>query len=196
MKKIFLSAVFALVAFTTLSAQGTFKFGATGGLLHSNSNFNLDVVLTDFKLATLNETGFYIGAIAELGLSEKLSIQPELTYGSAGDLSFIYLPIMAKVKVAQGLNVQFGPQLNFNSNVDEIKQLINEIDANDDQNSYSDALKSSAFDLGFGLGYDVNDHFAVQARYAFPLTNRYDGPGNSLLEIKNNTLNVGVAYFF
>jgi len=91
MKKLLLAAFFLFFIGIT-NAQDAARFGLTGGLLNTNVNF-------DFTLSNLsasNNTGFYIGAIADVPLSEKLHFQPEFTYGSAGDLGFIFVPAMLK----------------------------------------------------------------------------------------------------
>ena len=194
MKKLFFTAILTLATITMVNAQGAFKFGATGGLLNINTDINLSLggIVNLANIDAINKTGFYIGAIGDLEVSDKLHIQPEVTYGKAGDLSFVYVPIMLKYYVAQGLNIQGGPQFNFSSELGDIKKTLNDLN----QNGISDTLKTMGVELGFGAGYDINENFAVQARYAFELTNRYDGPGNSSVDIKNATLNVGLVYFF
>lgn len=165
------------------NAQGEFKIGITGGLL--NTDANIKISLLNFNLANIdaiNKTGFYVGGIADIGISDKFHVQPELTYGSAGDLSFIYVPIMAKYYIVPKLNIQLGPQFSFSSNLDDIKGAIQDIEGVLGTNSnLDDVLNSLGVDFGFGAGFDVTDQFSVQARYAFEITNRYSGPiSNSL----------------
>ena len=104
---------------------------------------------------------------------------------------------MAKYYVVDKLNIQAGPQLTFSSNLNEIKQSIRDIEGvvGSDSN-IGDVLRTTGVDLGFGVGYDITDRFFAQARYAFELTNRYDGPLNSVLEIKPQTLMVGIGFTF
>ncbi len=198
MKKLVLIAAFALFSFNSLSAQGV-KVGVTGGLLNVNANVNLSA-LGLFNIANLdaaNGTGFYIGALVDIAATSKLHIQPELTYGNAGDLSYIYLPVMAKYYVSDKFNIQAGPQLSFSSNLNEIKNVIRDIDGVLGTNTnLDDVLNSTGIDLGFGAGYDINDSMMVQARYAFALTDRYSGPIGSALDVKEGTIQVGFTYFF
>ena len=114
-----------LAASFQVAAQGNIKFGVTGGLL--NADADVDLSLGDiFDIASIdaiNNTGFYIGVISDIGVTDSFHVQPELTYGSAGDLSFVYLPIMAKYYLLPNkLNVQLGPQFTFSSNLDDIKK--------------------------------------------------------------------------
>lgn len=197
MKRLLSLVAMALFALSSIQAQ-SFRFGATGGLLNTNADINISVL--GFNVANIdaiNKTGFYVGVISDIGVSESFHIQPELTYGSAGDLAFVYLPIMAKYYVFKGLNIQVGPQISFSSNLNEIKKTIQDIEGVLGTNgNIDDVLKSTAIELGFGAGYDITNNITVQARYAFALTDRYDGPLGGALDVKNSTLNVGLAYFF
>ncbi|MGI9551939.1 MAG: porin family protein [Aurantibacter sp.] len=198
MKKFLLLGLLTLFASNLIQAQTDFRFGVTGGLLNTNADINISAL--GFNIANIdavNKTGFYVGVLGDIGISESFHVQPELTYGSAGDLAFVYLPIMAKYYVTEGLHLQAGPQISFSSNLDEIKKTIRDIEGVIGTNgNIDDVLKSTAIELGFGAGYDITDDFMVQARYAFALTDRYDGPLGGALDIKNSTINVGVAYKF
>jgi len=187
-----------LIAFFTIyqvHAQTDFQFGVTGGLLHNKTKIKVSVIgISLFNIGAINKRGFYVGALGDFGITESFHVQPELTYGKAGGLSFVYLPIMAKFYVTKGFNIQVGPQLSFSSNVDKIKGILRLIADDDDR--FSDMLKSTALEMGLGAGYDITKNITVQARYSFSVTDRYDGPGDTLLDVKNSTLNVGMAYTF
>lgn len=198
MKRLIAILTLAFFATSVAKAQNELKFGLTGGLL--NNNTNIDIGAFGFDIASIdaiNETGFYIGGFLDIAASEKFHIQPELSYGKAGDLEFFYLPVMAKYYVVDRFNIQAGPQLSFSSNLNDIKRSIRDIegvigtDANID-----DVFRTTGVDLGVGLGFDITDQFFAQARYAFELTNRYKGPLNNSLEIKPQTLMVGVGFSF
>ena len=78
---------------------------------------------------------------------------------------------------------------------DDVRAAIELIDSDYD-GSIESALKNVGVDLGFGAAFDATENLSVQARYAFELTNRYDGPGSGLLELKTQHLMVGIIYFF
>jgi len=198
MKKLLLAFSLTLLAFTGLKAQGQVDFGVTGGLLNTNADISISALGINLaNIDAVNETGFYIGLVVDIAATEKFHIQPELTYGSAGDLSFIYLPVMAKFYVADKFHIMAGPQINFSSNLGDIKQAIRDIEGVLGTNGdIDDVLNSTTFDLGFGAGYDINDSFRVLARYAIPLSDIYDGPLGGALDIKNSTLQIGAAYMF
>lgn len=183
---------------TAVQGQDLPKFGLSGGLLNTNADINISAL--GFNLANIdaiNKTGFYIGVAADIAASEKFHIQPELTYGSAGDLAFVYLPVMAKYYATDKFFLQAGPQLSFSTNLNDIKQAIRDVQGVVGNNgNIDDVLKSTAIELGFGLGFDVTEKFAIQGRYGISLTDRYDGPLGGSLDVNNATLQIGMLYFF
>lgn len=198
MKKLSLVALIAIFSLTLMQAQTNVKFGITGGLLNSNTDIDISVLGFDVaNIDAINVTGFNIGAFADIELSEKFHIQPELTYGSAGKLAFVYLPVMMKYYVADKINIQAGPQLSFSTDLQDIKDGLKDIDNILNTNVNLDkAFNSTGVDLVFGAGYDINDKFFVQARYGLEVTNRYSGPLNNSLSVRANTFTVGVGYSF
>ncbi|NHF61297.1 PorT family protein [Flavobacteriaceae bacterium TP-CH-4] len=198
MKKILVASLFSFFTASTLFAQGTFKFGVTGGLLNSNADIDFSIFSVDLlNIDAVNKYGFYVGAIADVGVSDKFHVQPELTYGSAGDLAYIYLPIMAKYYIIPKLYAMAGPQISFSSNLDDIKDTIRDIDDITGANTnLDDVLRTTGVDLGFGAGFDILENLSAQARYSIELTNRYTGPLDNSLTIRASTFNLGIAYFF
>lgn len=197
MKNVILFCLLVL-GLSATHGQSLAKFGLSGGLMNTNADINISAL--GFNLANIdaiNKTGFYIGVAADIAASEKFHVQPELTYGSAGDLSFVYLPIMAKYYATGKFFLQAGPQFSFSTNLNDIKNSIRDIQGVVGSNgNIDDVLKSTGVELGFGLGFDVTDQFAVQGRYGISLTDRYDGPLGGSLDINNATLQIGVLYFF
>ena len=197
MKKLTIYTLF-LLCITATYAQSLPKLGLSGGLLNTNADINISAL--GFNIANIdaiNKTGFYVGLAADIAATQKLHIQPELTYGAAGDLSFIYLPVMLKYYASDKFFLQAGPQLSFSSNLNDIKNAIQDIQGVVGGNgNVDDVLKSTAIELGVGLGFDVTENLALQGRYAFALTDRYDGPLGGSLNVRNATLQIGVLYFF
>ena len=193
-KVIFLLAMTFMVLSGTM-AQDAPKIGLSGGLLNTNADF-------DFTLSSLsatNNTGFYIGLAANIPATENFHIQPELTYGSAGDLGYLFLPVMAKLNVAGPFYLQAGPQFTYSTTLDDVKNTVRsaiELIDPDYDGSIESTIKNVGIDLGFGAGFEATDQLTVQARYAFEMTNRYDGPGSGLLKLRAQHLTVGLIYFF
>ncbi len=131
MKKNVLVLLFTVLTAASLSAQKT-TFGAKAGL-----NFANVVDGTDSELFK-SRTGFVGGFYANFGLTNNLSIQPELLYSSQGskfkidgitkdpssgylfeNLKFTYktdylnIPVLLQYKITGGLYLQAGPQISF-----------------------------------------------------------------------------------
>ncbi|WP_299228756.1 porin family protein [uncultured Psychroserpens sp.] len=175
MKKLMLLAAIAVFGLTNVNAQET-TFGALAGL--SILTPDVDGVDTD------SETGFHIGAFADIGISESFSVQPELTYEMAGDISLLNVNAMAKYHVSEEFNIQLGPQVGFAGGDD--------IDALDDL--LGDDFTKLNLRLAVGAGYDITEDIFVQARYGFQLNDHFTGDGDG--SVKINTLNLSVGYKF
>ena len=201
MKKILLLAVITLFSIQLSQAQSLPKFGLTGGLLNTNVDFKSGNSLLNLvgvnSFAKINSTGFYVGGLVDIGVVGNFHIQPELLYGSAEDLSFFYLPVMAKYYVADKFHLQAGPQLTFSSNIDDIKRAIRDAEELLGTNgNVDDVLDTFGIDISLGAGVDVTDNLTIQARYSFGLTDMYSGPVGGVLDIKNDTFQIGLAYMF
>lgn len=192
-KHFFLIALFAGLAISI--AQDTARFGLTGGLLNTNVDFDF----TLGNLSATNNTGFFLGVAVDIPATESLHIQPELIYGSAGDLGFVMLPVMAKFYAADKFYLQGGPQLSFSTTLNDIKGKVRsviEVIDEDYNGTIESLLKNAGLDLGFGAGYEVNENLAIQARYSFEVSNRYDGPASGLFKLRAQQLTAGVVYMF
>ena len=176
----------------TVKAQGDVDFGLTAGFINGSGKASV----AGFDVATVADgSGFFIGALVEIGVADKLSIQPELFYGGIDGEGAIFIPVMAKYYVAEKFNIQAGPQLDFITGLNDLEKEI---------------INSTGFSLGFGAGFDINDNFAVQARYNVGFNNRIDGDITGFLDgldipfvgnlinpdLKVNTFQIGLVYSF
>ena len=138
MKKLLFAAI-AVFAFGFTNAQET-KFGAKAGV---------DLATAKVKIlgttATASETGFFLGGFANIGLSEKFSVQPELLYVAITDLNFISVPVLAKYNVAEKFGIIAGPSLNYFLDAEEDEFKVN---------------------VDFGAIYDITEEIDVNAKYS------------------------------
>jgi len=186
MKKIIFTAA-AVFAMTFANAQdkkggsSDIKFGVKAGYV--NANYGSDADEGDAR------SGFYLGGLVDLKVSEKFHVQPELLYTMEGngedefDLNFVRIPVMAKFYVADAFSIQAGPQFGFLAGGGQAK----------------DFMKSFDFGLGIGAGYELESGLFFDARYNFGLTDINDFPAGSGLEdfkITQNSLNIGLGYRF
>ncbi|MEZ4802750.1 MAG: outer membrane beta-barrel protein [Gelidibacter sp.] len=170
MKKILVIAIIALSALTTSKAQDT-KFGLVAGFLSISERAKAE----DIAVSS-SESGFYVGGLVDIQISEKFHVQPEVLYANVAETGFLYFPVLAKFYVADKFSLLAGPQASLF--LDEVPEDFN----------------SFGLDLTFGAVYDINEHFFVEARYGLEITNRYNGS----LDITDrlNSLNVGLGYKF
>ncbi|MDT0554986.1 porin family protein [Patiriisocius hiemis] len=183
MKKLFLFTAIIAFAVTTSNAQGV-SFGAKAGLnlagLNGDDADDLD-----------GRTAFHVGGVANIGISELFSVQPELIFsmqGSEADdvtlqLDYVNLPIFADFQIADGLSLQGGPQVGFNINAQA------EFDG-----ETMDLEDNETLDLGFGAGaqYRLPDlGLFFQARYVIGFSDVI-----SDVDAKNSVASISVGWFF
>ncbi|CAM1345362.1 porin family protein [Tenacibaculum amylolyticum] len=183
MKKVLLTVLFAVSLFS-VNAQSV-KFGVKAGL--NFATVNGDDVGTNVD----PRTGFHAGGVAELKLTDKFSIQPELLFSQLGSqsegnkvrLNYLSLPVMAKFYLIEGLSVEAGPQASLL--IDDKIELVSGATPNVNWEDFE-------FGLNIGAGYTFNNGLFLQTRYAFGLT--------SIQEISDDTRNgsfqVSVGYLF
>ena len=218
MKKILLS-ILAFGAFMlTAQAQTTdvkneskdVRFGVKAGL-----NVSTFTNFTDISM----KPGFHVGAVAEIFINKKLSIQPELIYSKQGfeysgfnvgsyvpvyteytwRQDYINVPIMVKYYIVKGFNVQGGMQFGFLVN-SEMEQRGIELDTKSLVNSFD-------FGLNFGVGYELPIGVFFDMRYNMGLTNVFNKDfdafykytsGNYSEDVKseNSVFQLSVGYKF
>ncbi|CAM1333267.1 porin family protein [Tenacibaculum aestuariivivum] len=195
MKKVLLVVAMVAASFTA-NAQDV-KFGAKAGLniasLSGDNDENID-----------SRTSFHVGAVAEIEISDKFSVQPELVYSAQGatsdyelgsvtvdataKLDYLNLPVMAKYYVAEGLSLEAGPQIGF------LLSAKTEADVSGaSSQDIKDEMKSIDFGLNFGAGYKLDNGLNFSARYNLGLSSVADDDD---FDIKNGVFQVSVGYFF
>ena len=178
MKKLLFTAV-AVFAFGFTNAQET-KFGAKAGLNMSNLTGDAN---TDSKV------GFFVGGFAEIKLTDKFAVQPELLYSALGakddndsyNLNYLLVPVMAKYFVTEQLSLEAGPQIGF---------LMS---AKYDGEDIKDLFNSTDLGFNFGAGYDVTETINVGLRYSLGLSNVLD---SDFADAKTSNIGLAVGYKF
>lgn len=175
MKKIFLFC-FGIFLSAQVFAQSA-DFGITAGYLNLNITSSYEGLN-----ASVNESGYYVGAFADFELSPSFSLQPGVNYGKVQDSDgMLFIPVMAKYYVGNSaFNLQAGPQAS----------IILE-DTGDEINAFG-------LDASFGAGFDITDNFQLQARYSLELTNRIGDVQGMPSDVKSriNSLTIGLGYQF
>ncbi|NRT15298.1 opacity protein-like surface antigen [Flavobacterium sp. 28A] len=180
MKKTFIIAG-ALLAMSFSAHAQLAKIGIKGGLNYANINGS--------EIQTDAITSYHVGLVAELKLTEKFAVQPELLYSTQGatyknaltefknELGYLAIPVLAKVYLNKTISLELGPQASF---------LLSE------KNDF-DIKDSNTFDFSVnaGLGVKITENFFLQGRYNLGLTDV-----SKDAETKNSVVQVSAGFFF
>lgn len=173
MKKLILSVV-ALMAFGFANAQDA-KFGVKAGYDGAYSTAKIDIGGSTVS-ATASQGGFFIGGFADITVSDKFHVQPELLYAAVTDLGQIQIPILAKFQVAEKFNLLAGPELAILT-------------------TKSDYTKSFNYGLDLGASYGFTENIFADLTYNFGLANLLKDATNSE-SVKLGNFRIGVGYKF
>lgn len=201
MKKTIL--LFALVVFgvsSSLMAQEYWNYGVKGGVNFSNMS-------SDGFEENNSRTGFNLGFFAEIPVSDRISIQPEVLYATQGteatgvfagqsykgeyQLDYVQVPLIAKFYVVDGLAIEAGPSFNFLAQEEyEFDNGVSEIEMD------SDLANTFEFGGAVGASYKFNNGFLISGRYTQGFTDVYDDNNWGDDAIKNNGVQLGVGFVF
>ena len=199
MKKAILSIVLVAGVAVAANAQST-SFGVKAG-----------TSLTSFtgkgSEGAENKFGFNGGLIANFGLSDIVSIQPELLYSMKGakgtetisgtkvtykeNLNYIDVPVLAHIN-AGGLFFELGPQVGFLVAANE------SVEANGQSQSQDVKSQVKTVDFGYaaGLGYQLANGPGIGLRYNGGLVDISKGNNNIDYAIHNSAFQLYVTYMF
>ena len=199
MKKSILMSIGLLILSVMAYGQAQVAFGLKGGLNLSK----LDISQTTSNLD--NRTGFHGGAFALIKLT-KIGIQPEVLFSKQGasytvnttkyeaNFDYINVPIMLKLYLAAGLNLQVGPQFGFLS-ASEVITTAGSVKTTQD----AKALMDKKYDLGVaaGLGWDLPFGLTLDARYNIGLSDVELKPSPTApVTFKNQVIQISLGYKF
>ena len=212
MRKIVLLIIMAVCGLSQVRGQ---DFGVKAGYNYSTLSGETSSISTIEGLS-----GFYIGGLVELPISNMLSIQPELIFSrqevdlrqglknlsirtdtSEIRLDYLNIPVMAKVNLGP-IFLEGGVQFGFLVNKPKVDSYIANVYLRNllDKDSYN----SFDFGVGAGLGVKLNQHFFVETRYTYSLTNVFDPNDkhfkSSLISdgdnFKNSVFSIGLGMKF
>jgi len=210
MKKSLLILGLALLGTTATTYAQEVKLGAKAGVNFAKLQGD-DVEDADGR------TGFHLGAIVEIPISEKFSVQPEVLYSQQGlqsesedggvevesklKLDYITVPVLGKYYVSDGFSIEAGPQFGFLAKAEQEVEISGaEPDAVNGSTTIDIEDSIASFDLGaaIGAGYALDNGVFFQARYIIGLSNVDDSDEGGLFEddLTNSNLQFSVGYKF
>jgi hypothetical protein len=202
MKKVFVFAIVILAVANVqqANAQAQVALGLKGGL--NLAKFDIKSGASNIE----NRTGYHAGLFGLIKLT-KFGIQPELMFSKQGstftfdntnyeaNFDYITVPVLLKLYLAAGLNVQLGPQFGFLST----QELINTATQTADTKSADDLLdRKSDMAVVVGAGWDLPFKLTLDARYVIGLSDVELNPTakTSPVNFKNQVIQVSVGYKF
>jgi len=190
MKKIFLVLIAASFG---IAAQAQ-EIGAKAGINLANirSTFDGDSESGDMAF------DFHIGGYAEFEISELVSFQPEILYsreGSSDSESFeekvrlqvnlIQVPVIFKFHVAEGFNLQIGPQTGF--------VVAKKFRADGSSVNIEEGFNTVVFGAVGGAGIEVNENIEIGGRYNLGISDLLDDD-DSDFKTTGNVIQVYFSY--
>jgi len=185
MKKTYLTLFLCLLVIAGGYAQNL-SAGLKGGVNVAYINGYEEIAGDNVRVAYL------FGAYAEVEISDKFSVQPEVHFSSQGAvyedtednfgeefiqytddqfiLEYVNVPVMLKYYPVKGFNIQVGPQVGF------LTTAKNEYKENGEPVTvdYKDSVKSTDFGLAVGFGYKTGFGLNIDARYIHGLADIND----------------------
>ncbi|MGI9548250.1 MAG: porin family protein [Flavobacteriaceae bacterium] len=193
-KLIFLSLISIFLLSSCVTPRYGVKVGGNYATIGGDDTDNID-----------GKIGLYLGGVAELGITDRFAVQPEVLFSQQGakysdsggfdgqfNFNYINVPIMAKFKPSDAFSIELGPQIGF---------LLTAKDKFDSPTSGEDDIKdfvgSTDFGGNIGIGYelDMGLNFNARFNYGFSNINDFDTGG---LDISNNNcvFSLGVGWMF
>ena len=205
MKRLFLSFFILIGGFGTAHAQSA-RFGIkTGGSLTS-------FVGKDVKTTATSKLGFHTGIVANLGLTDRFSVQPELLYSMKGvkdelsssgsatlmgyqTLHYVDVPVLLKASF-NSLFVEGGPQVGV---LISATQSV-ESGSMSKSTSSKEAFKDVDFGYALGIGVQASTGLMAGLRYNGGLSNIAKpvtlGGQTIQPEARNSAFQIYVGYLF
>jgi hypothetical protein len=187
MKFILILVITAIVMVGTVNAQHV-NIGIKGGL-------NSYKIQYDNNTETNPKSGFHIGLLGHIHLTNQFGLQPEIVYSTQGgnyksgssvtvaNLDYINVPVLLQYMFDNGFRLQAGPQLGF---------LVGA--KSNTNNNLKDNLKPIEIGVSVGAGYiHVPSSFGVDARYNIGI-NSINESGSE--NPTNRGFQLGVFYLF
>ncbi len=178
-------------------SQVQFAVGLKGGLNLSKFDVNAGASNID------NRTGYHGGAFALIKIT-KIGIQPEILFSKQGsnfqvnttnykaNFDYINVPIMLKLYLVAGLNLQVGPQFGFLT-IDDLKKTVQ--NTNSTQSAQALFSKKNDTSINLGAGWDLPFGLTLDARYNIGLSDiKLQADASNPVSFKNKVIQISLGY--
>ncbi len=182
-----LSFIATSVSFVFAQQSGV-KFGIKGGVNFSS----LTASGGGYSINSGNVTSFHVGGVADISLSDVLSVQPGVLYSNKGasgsTLGYIEVPVNLIYSSGSGSGKFFfgaGPYFGYGvsaSNGNKFGSGTNDV-ANPD------------FGINILAGYRLESGLAFNVNYGYGLAN-LNNDKSSGYTVKNSVTSISIGYFF
>jgi hypothetical protein len=190
MKKFILSLGLLAGITGVANAQTGIRFGVKAGANYSTFS-------ADDTEGIESKIGLHAGAFANFGLSDMISIQPEVLYSQKGaqfeensdvkyKLNYIDIPVMVKVN-ADGLFFEAGPQLGILAGA--------KLTDGDTDVDIKEAHQTIDFGYAVGLGYQLESGPMIGLRYNGGITNVFKDASDDE-KARNSAFQLYLGYTF
>ncbi|MEW7278131.1 porin family protein [Aquimarina sp. 2201CG1-2-11] len=208
MKKLLLFAVLTSLSLVSNAQEEEIRFGAKAGI-------NFATITGDETDNVGGKTGFHVGAVVEIPLSEKFAFQPEILYSTQGSkyessfevfnettteetttkLNYLNIPLIGKFYIVEGFSLQAGPKVGFLLSAKREQEDTDSEGTETEDVDIKDTTKGLDFGVNFGLGYQMDMGLFFDARYNLGLSNINDIEGSSAKN-QNNVIQLSIGYKF
>lgn len=192
MKKIRLSILTVVAVMALHSAYGQVAIGLKGGLNFANIDTSTP------STAYNSRTGYHAGAFVSFKFT-KIAIQPELVYSQQGttvqyngasidqNFSYVNVPILLKLYLVGGLNLQLGPQFGFLTAASGPIPGSGSSSSQDIKSYY----KSSDISIALGAGIDLPLNLNLDFRYNLGVSDNNESTAST---VKNQVFQLSVGF--
>ncbi|MGJ5643349.1 porin family protein [Formosa sp. S-31] len=188
---------FLVLALSLIGISATAQSWSTKAQLGVKGGVNFATVKGDRFDSPDSRTSFNAGLILEAPLNEIISLQPEAFYSGQGfkidedydaeyQVDYIQVPVLLKVYIVEGLNIQVGPQFGF-----KINEELDFEPTNDDGDINTNEIEDFDMQIATGLEYKFAQNFFIQGRYTYgfsELIKDYD--------VHSSVFSVGIGFMF
>jgi hypothetical protein len=191
MKKVIFLFLCSFIILSESFSQASVAIGIKGGLNFAN------VDASSVGAAYNSKTGYHAGAFVLVKLT-KIGIQPEIIFSRQGSsykplngtsldtrFDYVNIPVILKLYLVGGLNLQAGPQFGFLAGASQDVVSGASVDI-------KNTLKGSDISAALGAGWDLPFGLSIDARYNLGLTKINDLAGST--DAKNQVFQLSVGY--